>query len=36
MEVLWSSITIAFVLAVMAVVAYGIFKTFGGGHRPQH
>jgi hypothetical protein len=36
MEILWSSVTIAFVVAVLAVVSLAAYKMFGGGHTPQH
>jgi hypothetical protein len=34
---LWSTVTIVCVVAVLAVVAFGMYRTFGGGqHTPQH
>ena len=36
MEVLWTAVTFAFVAGVLGVVALGVFRAFGGGHRHQH
>jgi hypothetical protein len=36
MAVFWASVTIAFVVAVLAFVAFATFKVFGGDHSPQH
>ena len=36
MELLWSTVSIAFVVAVLAVVAFGTYRMFGGGHTHQH
>ena len=36
MSVLWTAVTFAFVAGVLGVVAFGLFRMFGGGHRPQH
>jgi hypothetical protein len=32
----WATVAIVFVVAVLATLAFGTFKMFGGGHRPQH
>jgi hypothetical protein len=36
MDVLWAAVVILFVVAVLATVAFGTFKVFGGGHIHQH
>jgi len=36
MSVFWAIITIAFVFATLAIVAFGLVAMFGGFHRPAH
>jgi hypothetical protein len=36
MEILWSAVTIVFVVGTLAVVAFATYRMFGGGHTPQH
>ena len=36
MEILWTTITFIFVVGTLAVVAFAMFKAFGGGRTPQH
>jgi hypothetical protein len=37
MQLLWSTVTIVFVVGVLAVVAFSMYRMFGGGqHKPQH
>ncbi len=36
MNVLRTAVTFAFVAGVLGVVAFGLFRTFGGGHGRQH
>ena len=36
MELLWTCISIAFVVGTLTVVAFAMYRMFGGGHTPQH
>jgi hypothetical protein len=36
MEILWSAVTIVFVVGTLAVVAFATYRMFGGGQTPQH
>ena len=36
MEILWTIVTFAFVIATLAVVGLATYRFFGGGHTPQH
>jgi hypothetical protein len=36
MEILWSAVTIVFVVGTLAVVGFAMYRMFGGGHTPQH
>lgn len=36
MHILWSAVTIVFVVGVLVTVAFATYRTFGGGHTHQH
>jgi len=36
MSVFWAIVTIAFVFATLAIVAFGLVAMFGGFHRSAH
>jgi hypothetical protein len=36
MLILWSTVSISFVVAALGVAAFAMYRFFGGGHTPQH